>query len=158
MISKFALHSGRIGQRLFFFLFVVAPYAALPAFWRSWMYWLSPFHYLLEGFLTAVTHDVPAICDTNELARFSPPPDQTCASYADQFIAQAGGMSRPARMAYVSSVSMQMGINSRHLLTSSIRKFGAIMALCWDIVSSISQLSFCARGFVLEERGRSEGV
>jgi len=61
----------------FFFLFVVTPYAALPTFWRFWMYWLSPFHYLLEGFLAAVTDNVPAICDTNELARFSPPPGQT---------------------------------------------------------------------------------
>jgi ATP-binding cassette subfamily G (WHITE) protein 2 (SNQ2) len=81
----------------FFFLFVVAfcgvvvPYAALPTFWRSWMYWLSPFNYLIEGFLAAVTHDVPVICDTNELARFSPPPGQNCASYTNKFIAQAGG-------------------------------------------------------------------
>jgi ATP-binding cassette subfamily G (WHITE) protein 2 (SNQ2) len=81
----------------FFFLFVVAfcgvvvPYAALPTFWRSWMYWLTPFHYLLEGFLAAITHGVPVICDSNEFARFSPPPGQTCLSYTDQFVAQAGG-------------------------------------------------------------------
>lgn len=81
----------------FFFLFVVSfcgvvvPYAALPYFWQSWMYWLTPFHYLLEGLLAAVTHNVPVICDSSELARFAAPPGQTCQSYTQAFIAQAGG-------------------------------------------------------------------
>ena len=69
-----------------FFLFVVsfcgvvAPYAALPHFWR-WMYWyvpflrlclychanflcsrLTPFHYLMEGFLGVAVHDRPVSC------------------------------------------------------------------------------------------------
>lgn len=80
-----------------FFIFIVAfcgvlvPYAALPTFWRSWMYWVTPFHYLLEGLLAVVTHGVPVVCAQNEFARFSPPPGETCASYTDAFIAQAGG-------------------------------------------------------------------
>jgi ATP-binding cassette, subfamily G (WHITE), member 2, SNQ2 len=43
-----------------FFLFIIVfcgllvPYAALLAFWRSWMYWLTPFHYLLDAFLAAL--------------------------------------------------------------------------------------------------------
>jgi ATP-binding cassette, subfamily G (WHITE), member 2, SNQ2 len=55
------------------------------------MYWLTPFHYLLEGFLAAVTYDVPVTCDPSELARFPSPPGQSRASYTDNFIAQAGG-------------------------------------------------------------------
>ena len=40
-----------------FFLFVVSfcgvvvPAAQIPTFWREWMYWATPFHYLLEAFL-----------------------------------------------------------------------------------------------------------
>lgn len=81
----------------FFFLFVVSfcgvvvPYASLPYFWQSWMYWLTPFHYLLEGLLAAVTHNVPVICADNEFARYMPPPGQTCESYTGPFIAQVGG-------------------------------------------------------------------
>lgn len=81
----------------FFFLFVVAfagivvPYIALPHFWQSWMYWLTPFHYLLEGLLGAVTHNVPVICTDDEFARFSPPPGQSCASYTDAFVKEMGG-------------------------------------------------------------------
>ncbi|KAL7929751.1 ABC-2 type transporter domain-containing protein [Trichoderma chlorosporum] len=80
-----------------FFLFVVSfcgvvvPPRQLPTFWRSWMYWLSPFHYLLEAFLGAAIHDHPVQCSSSEFARFSAPPGQTCASYTASFINQAGG-------------------------------------------------------------------
>jgi ATP-binding cassette subfamily G (WHITE) protein 2 (SNQ2) len=81
----------------FFFLFImsfagiVVPYMAQPYFWRSWMYWVTPFHYLLEAMLTAVTHNVPVDCSEDEFARFSAPPGQTCASYTDDFVRQYGG-------------------------------------------------------------------
>ncbi|KAL8814211.1 MAG: hypothetical protein Q9223_006549 [Gallowayella weberi] len=80
-----------------FFLFVVSfcgvvvPFAAMPYFWRSWMYYLTPFHYLLEGFLSVAVHDRPVVCESTELARFPPPPNETCESYTRDFIAQAGG-------------------------------------------------------------------
>ncbi|KAK5069702.1 ATP-binding cassette transporter snq2 [Lithohypha guttulata] len=80
-----------------FFLFVVSfcgvvvPPQQLPYFWRSWMYWASPFHYLLEAFLGVAIHDQPVICNTNEYARFTAPPGQTCQSYTQQFISQSGG-------------------------------------------------------------------
>ncbi|OJJ45430.1 hypothetical protein ASPZODRAFT_69926 [Penicilliopsis zonata CBS 506.65] len=80
-----------------FFTFVVAfcgvvvPYQALPHFWQSWMYWLTPFHYLLEGFLGVVTHNVPVRCVPREEARFTPPAGQTCQQYAGAYAQQAGG-------------------------------------------------------------------
>ncbi|KPM39719.1 Brefeldin A resistance protein [Neonectria ditissima] len=80
-----------------FFLFVVSfcgvvvPPAGLPTFWRKWMYWLSPFHYLLEALLGAAIHDQPVKCKSSEFARFSPPPNQSCEDYAASYIEQAGG-------------------------------------------------------------------
>ncbi|KIX03509.1 uncharacterized protein Z518_07062 [Rhinocladiella mackenziei CBS 650.93] len=80
-----------------FFLFVVSfcgvvvPPAQLPQFWRSWMYWLTPFHYLLEMILGAIIHNQPVQCNRSEFARFSAPPGQTCQSYTQNFISQAGG-------------------------------------------------------------------
>jgi len=70
---------------------VVVPYAALPYFWRSWMYRLSPFTYLLEGMLGLITDGVPIRCSTSELAIFPPPPGQSCQSYAGSYAQQAGG-------------------------------------------------------------------
>lgn len=85
-----------------FFTFIVAfcgvvvPYAALPHFWQSWMYWLTPFHYLLEGFVGVVTHDVPVQCVEREESHFSPPPGLTCQEYAGSYAQQAGGYVRDA--------------------------------------------------------------
>ena len=80
-----------------FFLFVVSfcglvvPYVALPYFWRSWMYWVTPFHYLLEGFLAVATHDQPVVCQATEFARFTPPAGQTCQEYTRAQISAMGG-------------------------------------------------------------------
>ena len=80
-----------------FFLFVVSfcgvvvPPGGLPYFWRSWMYWLTPFHYLLEAFLGAAIHNQPVRCKPEEFARFTPPDGQTCSEYLQPYIQQAGG-------------------------------------------------------------------
>lgn len=85
-----------------FFTFVVAfcgvvvPYRALPHFWQSWMYWLTPFHYLLEGFLGVVVHQVPVRCVEREESWFTVPPGQSCEGYAGGFVQQAGGYVRDA--------------------------------------------------------------
>lgn len=55
------------------------------------MYYLSPFTYVVEGFLSVAAHGRPVICASNEFARFPAPPGQTCQSYTASFIAQAGG-------------------------------------------------------------------
>lgn len=80
-----------------FFLFVVSfcgvvvPYAVLPYFWQSWMYYVTPFHYLLEGLLSVAVHGQKIVCAANELARFHAPPGQTCQSYTEAFIDSFGG-------------------------------------------------------------------
>ncbi|TDZ32326.1 Brefeldin A resistance protein [Colletotrichum spinosum] len=80
-----------------FFLFVVSfcgvvvPPMQLPAFWRDWMYWLTPFHYLLEAFLGVAIHDQPVQCEEGEFARYQPPPNQSCEEYTQPYIQQAGG-------------------------------------------------------------------
>lgn len=86
-----------------FFTFIVAfcgvvvPYMALPTFWRSWMYWLTPFHYLLEGFLGVVVHGVPMECVEREESFFSLPPGlSTCQEYAGAFVDAATGYVRDA--------------------------------------------------------------
>lgn len=55
------------------------------------MYYITPFRYMLEGFLAVAVHDRPVVCASNEFARFPPPPGQTCQSYTQGYIAQVGG-------------------------------------------------------------------
>lgn len=75
---------------------VVVPPAQLPYFWHSWMYWLTPFHYILEAMLGMVIHNQPVECSSDEYARFSPPPGETCDSYAGTYVVEAGGYMRNA--------------------------------------------------------------
>lgn len=83
-----------------FFLFVVSfcgvvvPPQQLPYFWSSWMYKLSPFTYILEAMLGAIVHNEPVQCNEQEFARFPAPPGQTCQSYVQSFIDEAGGYVR----------------------------------------------------------------
>ena len=55
------------------------------------MYWLTPFHYLLEGFLAVVVHGVPVRCVPREASEFSPPSGMTCQEYAGSYASQIGG-------------------------------------------------------------------
>ena len=55
------------------------------------MYYLTPFHYLLEALLGAAVHGRQVVCSPSEFARFPPPPGQTCESYTADFIKQSGG-------------------------------------------------------------------
>ncbi|TQB75712.1 hypothetical protein MPDQ_002012 [Monascus purpureus] len=57
-----------------FFTFIVSfcgvavPYQAMTHFWKWWMYWLTPFHYLLEGLLGLIMHEAPVRCIEREEA------------------------------------------------------------------------------------------
>lgn len=85
-----------------FFLFVVSfcgvvvPFAAIPHFWQSWMYYLSPFSYLLEGFLGVAVSGVEVQCADDEFARFRPPPGQNCQDYTGPYRSQSGGLVQTA--------------------------------------------------------------
>ena len=100
-----SIHSRACTQRALlptFFTFiasfcgVVVPYPALPHFWQSWMYWLTPFHYLLEGLVGVITHNVPVRCIDREESRFSTPAGMNCQDYAGSFAEKAGGYVRDA--------------------------------------------------------------
>ncbi|PNS15082.1 Brefeldin A resistance protein [Sphaceloma murrayae] len=70
---------------------VVRPYAALPVFWRYWMYWINPSTYWIGGVLAATLKGQTVQCGPNEVARFTVPQGQTCGTYAGQFAQSAGG-------------------------------------------------------------------
>jgi ABC-type multidrug transport system permease subunit len=55
---------------------------------------LTPFHYLLEGIVSAVVHDQPVTCADKEFARLIPPPGQTCQNWMGPYMQQVGGYLR----------------------------------------------------------------
>ena len=77
---------------------VLATPTALPGFW-IWMYYVSPFHYLVEGLLATAIKDTRVTCASIEYLRFSPPDSQTCEDYMRPYISVAGGVPRAGHRA-----------------------------------------------------------
>ena len=73
---------------------VLATPTALPGFW-IWMYWVSPFHYLVEGLLATAIKDTAVTCADIEYLHFSTPEAQTCAQYMGPYISAFGGYLQP---------------------------------------------------------------
>jgi ABC-type multidrug transport system ATPase subunit/ABC-type multidrug transport system permease subunit len=63
---------------------------AMPKFWSSWMYWIDPFHYYIEGLAVNELADLIVECSDEDLLRFFPPPGQTCGQYMTNFFASGG--------------------------------------------------------------------
>ncbi|KAI7873592.1 hypothetical protein K492DRAFT_138850, partial [Lichtheimia hyalospora FSU 10163] len=62
----------------------------MPHFWSAWMYWLDPYHYLIEGFIVNELHEFKVNCRDKDLLPFHPPPGQTCAEYTEAFFEMGG--------------------------------------------------------------------
>ncbi|KAG2234181.1 hypothetical protein INT48_005981 [Thamnidium elegans] len=76
VISLFILFAG-----------LMQPVASMPRFWSSWMYWLNPFHYFIEGLAVNELSHVTTQCGENDVSKFLPPPGQTCGEYTQNFFA-----------------------------------------------------------------------
>ncbi|KAG2224961.1 hypothetical protein INT45_000082 [Circinella minor] len=72
---------------LILFAGLMQPPQSMPHFWRSWMYWLDPFHYYIEGLAVNELETLPVICSDDDLVSFTPPPGQTCGEYTENFFA-----------------------------------------------------------------------
>ncbi|KAF9415247.1 hypothetical protein BGZ94_000147 [Podila epigama] len=86
-----ALLNPFIFSTLNLFCGVMMPYSAMPKFWRSWMYWLDPYHYVIEGLVTVQLHNVKVQCGDDEYSIFNVPVGQTCGQYAAEFMKSATG-------------------------------------------------------------------
>ncbi|KAJ2826531.1 ATP-binding cassette transporter snq2 [Coemansia erecta] len=67
------------------------PKALMPKFFRSWLYYVSPFTYYLEGAISSELHGSKVVCKPEELYTFEPPSNSTCGDYAGEWVKQATG-------------------------------------------------------------------
>ncbi|KAJ2319326.1 ATP-binding cassette transporter snq2, partial [Coemansia sp. Cherry 401B] len=67
------------------------PYPSMPKFFSSWLYWLSPHRYLLEGLIANDLHGARVHCNPDELYTFEPPANSTCRDYAGDWVKSAIG-------------------------------------------------------------------
>jgi hypothetical protein len=119
------------------------------------MYHLTPFRYLLEGFLALLVQGQEIRCETNELAIFPPHLAKTVRRMPVNSRSKRGVMSKPSQTVLVDSVSTQRATPSQLRSTSSQSPSGAILALCGPTSSSILQSSSSALGFTWAACARS---
>ncbi|KAI9478569.1 MAG: ABC-2 type transporter-domain-containing protein [Benjaminiella poitrasii] len=70
---------------LILFAGLMQPPSQMPHFWSSWMYWLDPFHYYIEGLTVNELWNLQVRCTDEDLLKFSPPPGQTCGQYLEPY-------------------------------------------------------------------------
>ncbi|KAF1971594.1 opaque-specific ABC transporter CDR3, partial [Bimuria novae-zelandiae CBS 107.79] len=75
---------------LYAFCGILAGPDALPRFW-IFMYRADPFTYLVSSFMSTALGQAPAHCSLDEFQTFSPPSDQTCGQYMQEYINGVGG-------------------------------------------------------------------
>lgn len=68
---------------------VLQPYSQLK--WWKWMYWTSPFTYVIEGLLGQAIANMDINCSPVELVVIQPPSNMTCGDYMSTFISEVGG-------------------------------------------------------------------
>ncbi|CAO3634568.1 unnamed protein product [Mucor fragilis] len=75
---------------LILFAGIMQPPASMPYFWRAWMYWLDPYHYVIEGLVVNVMDSVEVVCGDNDWTPINSPPGMNCGDYMADFF-NAGG-------------------------------------------------------------------
>lgn len=75
---------------MFVFCGILAGPRDLPGFW-VFMYRVSPFTYIVEGFLGSALANAPVVCAPEEILRFTPANGTTCAAYLSDYMSVAGG-------------------------------------------------------------------
>ncbi|KAI8968505.1 ABC-2 type transporter-domain-containing protein [Mycotypha africana] len=70
---------------LILFSGLMQPPSSMPHFWSSWMYWLDPFHYYIEGLTVNELEHLVVECNESDLLKFPPPAGQTCGEYMANF-------------------------------------------------------------------------
>lgn len=121
----------------FIFCGVLAGPEALPRFW-IFMYYASPFTYLVGGFLSSALANAPMHCSDTELVSFEAPQNQTCAQYMEPYMqANAGGyLTNPDTMGGGSDLCQFCSMDSTNQFLSNVninwddhwRNFGILWA------------------------------
>ncbi|KAI9474016.1 MAG: ABC-2 type transporter-domain-containing protein [Benjaminiella poitrasii] len=75
---------------LILFAGIMQPPSGMPHFWSAWMYWLDPYHYVIEGLVVNVMDSVPVVCQNDDFYQIPVPPGQTCGEYMSDFFNSGG--------------------------------------------------------------------
>ncbi|MCJ1461610.1 hypothetical protein MMC07_000207 [Pseudocyphellaria aurata] len=113
--------AGNVAQLLFsltlIFCGVLAGPSALPGFW-IFMYYLSPFTYLVEGMLVTALGRAKVVCSDIEYKHFDPPSGQTCQQYMADYFQRVDGYLQQGTENSTTDCSVCLSSNTDTVLAS----------------------------------------
>ena len=99
IVSANALLASMLFSTLYSFLVVfcgvMQPPGQMPYFWHSWMFYLAPFTWIIEGMFGDSIKNKPIRCAPEEMNRINPPPGQSCHAYMRGFTAPLSQLDKP---------------------------------------------------------------
>ncbi|KAJ3071329.1 hypothetical protein HDU98_005494 [Podochytrium sp. JEL0797] len=69
---------------------VTISYDDMPGFYKYWLYWIDPYHYLIEGLLVNELGGLALHCEDDSMVPVLIPSGKTCAEYFKPYITIAG--------------------------------------------------------------------
>ena len=90
-----AFDIAEVGTNISFLCFTMAfsfcGVLKLPTGFWTWMYYVSPFRWMIQGVLSATLGNSEVVCSTTELVQIVPPANFTCGEYLQPYASAAGG-------------------------------------------------------------------
>ncbi|KAJ3127424.1 hypothetical protein HK100_009771 [Physocladia obscura] len=69
---------------------VTISYDNMPGFYKHWLYWIDPYHYLIEGMMVNDLGGQKLTCDSTSFVSVAIPSNTTCGAYFEPYISIAG--------------------------------------------------------------------
>ncbi|KAJ3137667.1 hypothetical protein HK100_000440 [Physocladia obscura] len=69
---------------------VTISYDNMPTFYKRWLYWVDPYHYLIEGMMTNDLGGQKITCDATSFVSVAIPSNTTCGTYFDTYLSTPG--------------------------------------------------------------------
>ncbi|KAJ3138169.1 hypothetical protein HK100_000047 [Physocladia obscura] len=69
---------------------VTISYDNMPTFYKRWLYWIDPYHYLIEGLMTNDLGGQALTCDATSFVTVAIPSNATCGAYFEPYLSTPG--------------------------------------------------------------------
>lgn len=114
---------------------VIVPKVQMTEPWRSFVYYVNPITWYINGQVSTILHNEPVICNEEDTFRFNPPPGQSCDVYAGAWAQQSSGyLVNPSATSNCGYCQYSVGDQFAQSLSANFdfrwQSFGIFLAFC----------------------------
>ncbi|CAO1631936.1 unnamed protein product [Parajaminaea phylloscopi] len=114
---------------------IIVPKMQMTQPWRSFVYYINPITWYVNGQVSTILHNEPVICGEEDIFRFNSPPGQSCQAYAGSWAEQAGGyLTNPSDTANCGYCQYRIGDQFAQSLSANYdfrwQSFGIFLSFC----------------------------